>query len=357
MRLAIKEARKGLGRTSPNPCVGAVVVREGLLIAKGYHKRAGTPHAEVNALQAAGEKASGATLYVTLEPCNHTGRTPPCTQAILAAGIRRVVVGMPDPNPHVAGGGSSFLASRGMIVAEGILEEECRNINRPFIKHAQTGLPWVIMKAGVTLDGRIAPASRQSVWITGERSRQYAHRLRNRVDAILVGIDTALVDDPALTTRLALAKGRDPVRIILDTHLRLPLSAKVLDRTSKAYPWIFCGPSPDQDRLEALHNAGVRVTLTPLAATGGLDLRKVLAALGQAQLTSLLVEGGGRVHGAFIEAGLVDEVVLFVAPVFFGAGGVSLVDCVLVGQTQMPRLKVREIKRLDNDVLIRGLLA
>lgn len=357
MRLAIKEARKGLGRTSPNPCVGAVVVREGLLIAKGYHKQAGTPHAEINALKAAGEKARGATLYVTLEPCNHTGRTPPCTEAILSSGIKRVVVGMPDPNPHVAGGGAGFLGSRGVSVDVGVLEGECRAINHPFIKHVRTGLPWVIMKAGVTLDGRIAPAPGKAVWLTGEKSRRYAHRLRDRSDAILVGIETVLVDDPALTTRLSLTKGRDPVRVILDTHLRLPLTAKVLERTSPAYTWVFCGPSPEQTRLAALEKAGVRVTPTPLGADGGLDLLKVLAALGQAQLTSLLVEGGGRVHGAFLAAGLVDEAVLFVAPVFWGTAGVSLVDRRLAGQRQMPRLKVSESKRLDDDVLIRGLLA
>lgn len=356
MRLAIKEAKKGLGRTSPNPCVGAVVVKEGLLIAKGYHKRAGTPHAEINALKAAGDKARGATLYVTLEPCNHTGRTPPCTEAILAAGIQRVVIGMPDPNPYVVGGGSRFLVSRGMTVDEGVLEEECRSINRPFIKHVQTGLPWVTMKAGVTLDGRIAPAPGQSVWITNERSKQYVHRLRDRFDAILVGIDTVLADDPALTTRLASARGKDPVRIILDTHLRLPLTAKVLDPAAKAMCWIFCGLSPDQVRMEALQRAGARVTPTPPGQVGGLDLRSVLEEVGRAQLNSLLVEGGGRVHGAFIGSGLVDEVVLFMAPVFFGVGGVPLADIVLGGSELLPRLKVEQIKRLEDDVLIRGRL-
>jgi len=358
MRQALVEARKGLGRTSPNPCVGAVVVRDGSLIAKGFHRRAGEAHAEVNALRSAGEKSRGATLYVTLEPCNHTGRTPPCTRAILASGIRRVVVGMPDPNPHVVGGGSAFLTTQGVVVDSGILAEECRAINRPFIKLVQTGLPWVIMKAGVSLDGRIARIPGVGVRVTGERSGKYTHRLRNQVDAILVGIGTVLADDPALTTRLPSGRGRSPLRIILDTHLRLPLTAKVLAAVDKASPWVFCGPSADITRRKALESAGARVTTVAFAADGSLDLRVVLAALGAAGITSLLVEGGGRVHAAFLGAGLVDEAAIFLAPVFFGAGGVPLINGLFEqGREQIPRLQVTEVRRLDDDVLVRGLVA
>jgi len=202
MRLAIREAKKGIGRTSPNPAVGAVVVRNDQVVSRGFHARAGEAHAEVNALNRAGELARNATIYVTLEPCNHTGRTPPCTRAILDAGISRVVIGMADPNPHVDGGGARFLADRGLEVVTGVLEAECRAINRPFIKHITTGRPWVTLKAGMSLDGKLATATGHSAWITNEKARRAVHHLRNRYDAIMVGRQTALVDDPSLTARI-----------------------------------------------------------------------------------------------------------------------------------------------------------
>lgn len=327
MRLALREAAKGLGRTSPNPCVGAIVVKDGKVIAKGFHRQVGLPHAEPEALQAAGVGARGATLYVTLEPCNHTGRTPPCTEAILKSGVARVVIGMPDPNPGVAGGGASCLADRGIKVTSGVLEEECRNINLPFIKHCTTGLPWVIMKAGMSLDGRIAAARGQCTSITSSTSRLRAHRLRDRVDGILVGVDTVLTDDPALTTRLpGRRKGRDPLRIVLDTNLRMPAGARMLHQASEAATWIFCGPEAPIWKKEQLREAGAVIKSVSLdRASGRLDLRGVLRELGRAALTSILVEGGGSVHGAFLQEGLVDQVVLFIAPVFLGTAGVPVV--------------------------------
>lgn len=356
MRLAIREAKKGLGRTSPNPCVGAVVVKEGKLIATGYHHRAGAPHAEVNALAAAGGKARGATLYVTLEPCNHTGRTPPCTRAVLAAGIRRLVVGMADPNPLVAGGGAVFLADSGLEVVQGILERECRELNRPFLKHVTTGLPWVIMKAGISMDGRIAAAGGKNGWITGEESRRMVHRLRDRVDAILVGRGTALADDPSLTTRLATGRGRDPLRIVLDSKLSLPPSLRMLRQPSAAATWIFCGPGVAADKVRTMTEAGAVVKTVPLNERGELDLKAVLGELGRAGLHSLLVEGGGRVHGAFLRAGLVDEVRIFVAPLFLGADGVPLLDDIGVEQVSLaPRFSTTRVRRLGQDVLIEGL--
>ncbi|HCC55452.1 MAG TPA: bifunctional diaminohydroxyphosphoribosylaminopyrimidine deaminase/5-amino-6-(5-phosphoribosylamino)uracil reductase RibD [Desulfobulbaceae bacterium] len=357
MQLAIREARKGFGRTSPNPCVGAVVVQDNSLIAKGYHHQAGTPHAEVHALRAAGEKARGATLYVTLEPCNHTGRTPPCTQAILASGISRVVVGMLDPNPLVAGGGCKTLAAQGLEVTQGVRVEECRSLNRPFIKQVTTGLPWVIMKAGMSLDGRLAFASGQCAWITNEQSRRQVHRLRDRVDAILIGSGTALIDDPALTTRLPGRLGRDPLRVILDTALRLAPTAKMLQQASSAATWIFCGPEADVKRAEALMEAGAVIKQVRLDDAGQLDLEAVICELGRAQITSVLVEGGSRVHGAFLRAGLVDEINIFVAPIFIGADGVPLLDDLgLHKVADAPYFTTTRVRRFGNDVLIEGLI-
>lgn len=358
MRLALAEAKKGIGRTSPNPTVGAVVVKNGTVVGKGYHRRAGTPHAEVHALNEAGAKAKGAILYVTLEPCNHTGRTPPCTAAILASGIRRVVIGMADPNPWVNGGGADYLAGQGLTVVRGVLAAECQAINRPFVKHITTGLPWVVMKAGMSLDGRIATATGHSNWITGEKARLHVHRLRDRVDAILIGRGTALADDPSLTTRLPGGRGRDPLRVVLDTELRLPVTAKMLRQESTARTLLFCGPQPVAKKVAALEAAGVLIRPVALLQGGGLDLKLVLRQLGSEGVTSVLVEGGGAVHGAMLRAGLVDEVKLFVAPIFIGGDGIPVVE----GQGVMvvneaPRLAEVRTRRLGDDVLIEGIFA
>jgi diaminohydroxyphosphoribosylaminopyrimidine deaminase/5-amino-6-(5-phosphoribosylamino)uracil reductase len=355
MQLALQEARKGVGRTSPNPAVGAVVVQNGIVVGKGYHKRAGLPHAEPNALRAAGKRAQGATIYVTLEPCNHSGRTPPCTEAILAAGIKRVVIGMGDPNPWVTGRGAEYLIGHGVAVTRGVLEEQCREINLPFVKHSTTGLPWVIMKAGLSLDGRIAAASGQRTPITGAQSRRQVHRLRDRVDAILIGVETALIDNPSLTTRLSDRRhGRDPERIILDTNLRLSPVATMLQQESAAGTRIFCGPHAAAANRRVLEQAGARVTQVGITADQGLDLRAVLTALGNSQINSVLVEGGGRVHGSFLRQGLVDEVYLFMAPIFFGAAGVPVVDFAGRATGVLPTIKYMQTRRLGDDIMIRG---
>jgi len=357
MRLAIREAKKGQGRTSPNPCVGAVVVKDGRLVAKGWHRRAGTPHAEVHALRAAGGKARGATLFVTLEPCNHTGRTPPCTRAILAAGIRRVVVGMSDPNPRVAGGGAGMLAEHGLTVASGVMAAECEALNRPFIKQITTGLPWVILKAGMSLDGRLATSPGQCTRITGDESRREVHRLRERVDAILIGSGTARCDDPALTVRLSGRRGRDPLRVLLDTGLNLPATARMLTQASEADTWIFCGPRADKGKAANLAAAGAIIKPVPFGPDGCLDLVAVLQELGQAGVNSLLIEGGGQVHGSFLRAGMVDEVKLFVAPLFLGGEGVALLDKLeLAGIDGAPVLAEMRTRRLGRDLLIEGLV-
>lgn len=358
MKLAIGEALKGLGRTSPNPIVGAVVVLDGEVVGKGYHQRAGGAHAEVNALVDAGEKAKGATIYVTLEPCNHHGRTPPCTQAILKSGIKRVVVGMNDPNPGVTGGGNDFLVASGLEVKCGLLTKECEEINRPFIKHVKQGLPWVILKAGLSIDGKIAARNGHSRWITGESSRNYVHSLRDKVDAILVGIETVLADDPSLTTRLPEGSGRDPVRVILDTHLRFPAEAKMVSQQSASATIIYCGKNVDSAKLASLEKLGVKINCVDLDGEGHIDLKKVLRDLGERQINSLLVEGGGRVHASFLKEKLADEAMFFVAPVFIGADGLPVVaNLGLDRVSDAPRLSEVKTRRFDQDIMIEGLFA
>lgn len=356
MRLALKEARKGLGRTSPNPCVGAVIVRGQAVIATGYHKKAGTPHAEIHALRKAGESASGATLYVTLEPCNHIGRTPPCTRAIVASGIRRVVVGMEDPNPLVDGSGNSYLQAQGIEVLSGVLEAECRLLNRPFIKYITQALPWVVMKAGMSLDGRISYQPEQSGWITGPASSCKVHRLRDRVDAILVGSSTVTVDDPALTTRLPQGRGRDPIRVILDTHLSIPESARLLHLDSSAPTWIFCGSEVSLEKKEMFCKTGkIVVHQVGCDVDGRVDLLQMLKTLASAGVVSLLVEGGATIHGAFLRQQLVDHVNLFIAPIFAGSSGAPLVEGMnIASANDAVRLHNVRYSRLGQDVMVEG---
>ena len=355
MRMALKEARKGLGRTSPNPCVGAVIVKGDRVIAKGYHKKAGEPHAEINALRKAGKEANGATVYVTLEPCNHTGRTPPCSQALVAAGIKRVVVGMEDPNPLVDGRGLTFLIDQKIEVLSGVLTEECRGINRPFLKYISTSMPWVVMKAGISLDGRITYRKGKSGWMTGAESLRKVHQLRDTTDAIMVGIGTITIDNPSLTTRLASRKGKDPVRVVLDSGLRIPVSAKVLHLHSNAATWIFCGPEADTKRKEELAAIGVIVRSVGRDSTGGLDIREVLAALGSEGITSVVVEGGAKVHGSMLRNHLVDHVNLFYAPLFAGDDGIPVVQGLSVrNRDEAIHLAKIKYKRLGDDLMIEG---
>jgi diaminohydroxyphosphoribosylaminopyrimidine deaminase/5-amino-6-(5-phosphoribosylamino)uracil reductase len=355
MKTAIREARKGLGRTSPNPAVGAVIVSHGKVVGKGYHKMAGSPHAEVNAIMSAAAKSKGATLYVTLEPCNHYGRTPPCTKAILDSGIFRVVVGMKDPNPSVAGGGCDYLASRGVEVQTGILEEECLGINRPFIKYIQQRIPWIALKAGLSLDGKIAASTGQSGWITNDKSRRWVHILRNRYDGILVGIDTVIQDNPSLTTRIARGKGKDCVRIILDTHLRIPLDAKVVRQKSNSYTLVYCGKAYDVTSKKNLEKAGVIVQPVKTRKDGYVDLQEVLKDIGRREITSVFVEGGSKVHASFIQQQLADKAYLFFAPIFIGGDGLPVTSGFgLESVREAYRLTGIQTKKFGDDVLIEG---
>lgn len=357
MREALRQARKGLGRTSPNPAVGAVIVRDECMLASGYHRRAGAPHAEVEALsRLEGPARPGDTLYVTLEPCNHVGRTPPCTEAILARGFQRVVVGMRDPNPHVSGGGCAYLESRGVEVVTGVLEEECRILNEAFIKHVKTGRPFVTAKTAATLDGWTATATGHSRWVTNERSRRFVHRLRDRSDAILVGVGTVLADDPSLTTRLGKRRGRDPVRVIADSRMRIPDHARVLHLDSPAETWIAAGDRLPPSRLERAENWDHVKTLACPTGEGGLDLASLLDILGSRGIASLLVEGGATLMGSMIRRRLIDKYYLFQAPKLLGGGdGVPVASG--PGARRMDEcLLLRDIRtrRFEDDVMVRG---
>ena len=319
MRLALQEAHKGLGQTHPNPAVGAVIVKSGRVIASGYHARAGTAHAEANALMLAGKRAKGATIYSTLEPCDHFGRTPPCTQGILEAGITRVVYGSSDPNPLVDGKGLKRMRRAGLKVEGGVLAAECDALNEPFFKVMRTGLPFVTVKSAMTLDGKIATASGESKWITGEKARAEGMRLRAGADAILVGVNTVLADDPGLTVRQgpgSKVQGPRLRRIVLDSRARMPLKSNVVSDEFAALTTIVVGRSVPAKRVAALART-VSVVRAPLRG-GRIDLRWLLKKLGRENVTSLLVEGGGEVNASFLLGGLAHRVVFFYAPKILG---------------------------------------
>jgi diaminohydroxyphosphoribosylaminopyrimidine deaminase/5-amino-6-(5-phosphoribosylamino)uracil reductase len=349
MRAALREAAKGLGRTSPNPAVGAVLVRAGRVIARGHHARAGGPHAEVVAIHAAGPLARGADLYTTLEPCDHHGRTPPCSNAILDAGVRRVFVGSSDPNPLVNGKGVARLRAAGLQVVLGVLRRECDALNAHWFRYIRDRRPYVTLKAAVTLDGRIATRTGDARWVTGEEARLWVHRLRDRVDAVLVGAGTARADDPRLTTRLPGGRGRDPIRVVLDTDLSLPASLALFRLRSPA-PTVVAHASAKARRL------GPRVELLRCRrGRGGVDLRDLLEKLAARGVTHLLVEGGAKVHGRFLAEGLVDRVAVLVAPKLVGADGVPLAAA--RGPERMAdalRLEEVQVDRLGDDVLLQG---
>ncbi len=313
MRMALRRAEKARGRTSPNPMVGAVVVKGGKVVSRGYHRKAGEPHAEAIALKKAGTQAKGATLYVTLEPCSHTNkRTPPCSPLVIQSGIQRVVVAMIDPNPHVSGGGVKTLRRAGINVVTGVLESEAKKLNEAFIKYITTGMPFVTLKIAQTLDGKIATASGESKWITGEQAREEGHKLRDSNDAILVGVNTVLQDDPSLTTRIP--KGRDPIRVIVDTKLRTPLSAKVITQRSSAKTYIATLDTMPKDRIVKLLDAGAEI-LIARGNKGRVDLKALMKMLGGIGVTSVLIEGGAEVNASALRSGIVDKVVMFIAPV------------------------------------------
>jgi len=313
MQRALALAAEGHGRTSPNPMVGCVVVREGEIIGEGFHEGPGLPHAEVNALDAvaaAGGDARGSTVFVTLEPCNHTGLTPPCVDRLIEEGVGRVVAAMADPNPQVAGQGALRLRQAGIEVDLGVCEAESRRLNEAWLKFITTGVPFVIAKVGMSLDGKIATHTGDSRWVTGETARAMVHRLRNEVDAIMVGSRTVMLDDPTLTTRLEEGWIKDPTRIILDADEYLDETRRVFHIDSSASTWVV---SPVERSIEGADD----VIIVPRSDTG-VDMMALMKILGHRQIVSVLIEGGGTTHGSAFEAGIVDKCLFFVAPKIIG---------------------------------------
>jgi len=359
MQRALALARRGGADVHPNPRVGCVLLRDGRVVGEGWHKRFGGPHAEVWALRQAGSLARGATAVITLEPCSHVGKTPPCAEALLAAGVTRVVAAMEDPNPQVAGRGLARLRAAGVAVEAGLLAEEAARQNRPFVKRMTTGLAWVTAKVAATLDGKVADHRGASRWITGPEARREGHRLRRDHRAVVTGLGTVLADDPALTVRDVPRAWRDPERVVLDTHLRLPLEAALV-RTARDVPVrVLCGPTADAGRADALEDRGVRVERVPVGADGRLFLPDVVRTLAALELSPVLLEAGGTLTSAFVAAGLVDELAWFVAPSLLACrAAVAAVD--LPGPRDLSarlELEAPIVRRLGRDLLVRGVVA
>jgi len=350
MERALSLARRGAGHVNPNPMVGAVIVRDGSIIGEGWHQQYGGPHAERNALAACAGQAKGATLYVTLEPCCHTGKTPPCTQAILEQKIGRVVVGSKDPNPRVNGGGMRVLREAGILVTQGVLEEKCQRLNASFFHYIKTKTPFVTLKYAMTMDGKIATRVGHSRWVTGNPARVRVHEDRGRHTAIMTGVGTVLADDPMLNCRLP--GSRQPVRLICDTHLRTPLTARVVATAREQPTWLL---TCCETGIEGYEAAGCRVICVP-KCHGRVDLRQAMKILGACGIDSVYLEGGETLNASALEAGIVQAVHCYIAPKLFGGArartplggrGVEFPDEALM-------LQIGEMTRYGEDILIEG---
>jgi len=317
MRRALELAGKARGRTSPNPMVGAVIVKNGRVIAEGYHKKAGRPHGEIEALRKAGKRARGAQLFINLEPCCHHGRTPPCTDAIIESGLREVYVGMRDPNPQVAGKGIRQLKRAGITVHTGLLKKECQRLNEVFVKYIETGKPFVVLKSALSLDGKIATSIGESQWITGPEARERVHQMRDQVDAILVGAGTVLKDNPRLTTRLKKGKGHNPARVILDAKAEIPLKARVFHHANRDRVVYFTTNKASASRVNRLTDRGIRIQVIS-NKNNRIQLKNLIKMLGQMEISSVLLEGGSGINASALKEGVVDKVALFLAPLIIG---------------------------------------
>ncbi len=358
MQRALDLARRAKGRTSPNPLVGAVIVENGKVIGEGYHQKAGTPHAEVHALNAAGEAAKGATLYTTLEPCCHWGRTPPCTEALIRAGIAQVYVAEVDPNPSVAGKGVQQLQNAGINVHVGVLRQEASGLNEVHRKYIQSGRPFVILKTAMSLDGKIATASGESQWITSEASRQRGHEVRDAVDAILVGRGTVARDNPALTTRLQDREGQDAIRIVLDSHAITRPDARIFNTESEVGVIVAVTPEAPTENVDTLEKAGAEVISVPNAHSK-VCFKSLMEILGKREITSVLIEGGSQINASALASGIVDKVMCFIAPKLIGGqnapgpiGGVGIQS--LSEAVNLQQMRVTPIP--EHDILIEGYL-
>ena len=355
MRRALELAKLGIGAVNPNPLVGAVIVKDGKIIGEGYHKAYGGSHAEVNAFNNAVENVRNAHMYVTLEPCSHYGKTPPCAKAIVEKGIKKVTISMMDPNPLVSGKGIEILKNNGIEVELGLLEEESRKLNEIFIKYITTKEPFCIMKTASTLDGKIATITGDSKWVTNEKSREYVHYIRHRLSAIMVGADTVIKDNPSLTTRLKDIKGRNPVRIIADSSARIPLDSKVFKEEGRTI--IATTEKASKDKLNSIKELGGEIIITPLKEDR-VDLNFLMKKLGEEKIDSVLLEGGGTLNYSALRAGIVDKVMTFIAPKIIG-GALAKTSVAGEGIEFMKdaiNLKDINITRFDNDILIEGYL-
>ena len=359
MQRAIRLAKRGEGRVSPNPLVGALIVKRGKVIAEGYHRKAGLPHAEVNALNLAGSQSRGATLYVNLEPCAHYGRTPPCSKAIIRAGIKRVVVGIEDPNPLVSGKGIRELEGAGIKTIVGVLEDASRRLNQTYIKYITTKLPYLSLKMAMSLDGKIATKTGSSFWISGEASRSYVQRLRSLNDAVLVGIGTVIKDDPELAVRLKsksqALKKKKVIRIIVDSKARIPLNANVLTKCVDNPTIIATTKYAPLGKIRALKARGAKVVIVK-DREEKVDLGELMKKMGRLQISSILVEGGGNINASFLKEGLVDKVLFFIAPKIIG-GRRSLTPVEGEGIKDLREaIKLTEVKvrKVGEDLLVEG---
>lgn len=352
MDLALTHARNG--KPSPNPHVGALVVKNGQLVGSGHHESAGTDHAEITALRAAGEKARGGTLYVTLEPCNHHGRTPPCTEAVLASGVARIVIGVRDPNPHVEGRGVEKLRAAGVEVVTGVREAAARTVIAPWSKHITAGLPYVSLKLAMSLDGRIATRSGESKWVTGPDARAKVHLLRGQNDAIAIGIGTALADDPRLTVRDA--PGESPLRVVFDTKLRLEPSSRIAQSAREVKTIVLCGTEAPANLEQGLTDLGIECVRAPQSTEGRLDVFQALRLLAQRGVVSLMVEGGAELAGSFLAGRFADELHVFVAPILLGPRGrPGAVDWAGPATPQQaPRVAQPSWELVGNDAYVHG---
>ncbi len=355
MRLALRLAEKGRGLTNPNPMVGAVIVKRGEIIGRGYHQKAGQAHAEILALQEAGERAREATLYLNLEPCAHFGRTPPCTEAILKAGIKRVVAGMIDPNPLVSGRGIARLRRHGVKVEVGLLEDECRRLNAPFIKYITQGRPLMVMKAAASLDGKVATSYGEARYISSMEARRYVHKLRQSMDAIMVGIGTVLQDDPLLTARLSSLKNlHQPLRLIIDSRCRLPLNSQIV-RTAAQYPTLVVSTAlAYPSKMEQLKKARIEVLTMPQDDQGRVDLSALMKELAKRAILSILLEGGPTLNASALKAKIVDRLLFFIAPKLIGgakAPGIVGGEGIRQIAEAIP-VKNLKVRRLGPDLLL-----
>ena len=349
MRQAIGFARMGKGNVSPNPLVGTIIVKDGKIVGKGYHQKFGEAHAEINAIRDAGENTKGATLYVNLEPCCHHGKTPPCTEAIIKAGIKRVVVGMVDPNPLVNSQGINILRENGIDVKAGVVYEECKELNKVFIKYIRTGLPFVTLKVAQSIDGRIATMNGHSKWITSEESRIIVHKLRSEHDAVIIGAHTAKLDNPKLTVRHI--SGRNPFRIVLDSHLNIPPESKLItDQYAKLT--IIATSSTDKSKKALLKRGGVKIWDIPAAQNGFLSLPDLLTKAASERISSLLIEGGSQVFTSFLRDKLVDEIIFMVAPKIIGDGIDAIGGLDTISVDRSIRLKNMRINQNNRDIII-----